>query len=116
MILKRDRRAESSILFSQLKFLKLPDIFKLTTSLFVYKSLNNLIDSPIIYVPRVINAYNLRNRPQLQVPNHISQQSERFLHIRGAKVWNDIPENGQVSRTTNSFKRKFKKILIDAYN
>ena len=78
--------------------------------------MNNLIDSPIIYVPRVINAYNLRNRPQLQVPNHTSKQSERFLHIRGAKVWNDTPESVQISRTTNSFKRNFKKILIEAYD
>ena len=115
LILKKGRRTESTALFNQLKFLKLKDIFTLSTSLFVYKTLNNLIDSPINYNIREAGAYNLRNRPHLQIPNHSSKQSERFLHIKGAKIWNDLPESIQRSSTIYSFKRNLKKYLFESY-
>ena len=115
IICKSNRRSNTSALFKQMKFLKTSDIFKLNTLLFVYKSINNLIESPIMYNNRYIEAYNLRGRPQLAIPNHLSKQSERFIHIRGAKWWNDLPENIKNCRSLCSFKFQFKKYCLDSY-
>ena len=115
LICKKDRRSNSSILFKHLKFLKLEDVLKLNCSLFVYKSINNIIESDIVFTERRIEAYNLRAWPQLQVPNHTSKQSERFIHIRGAKIWNELPDNIRNSISTASFKRSFKIYFLDAF-
>ena len=115
LICKKDRRSSTSTLFHQLKILKLNDIFKLNTSIFVYKAIHNLIDSPINYTDRINIAYNLRARPQLRVPAHTSAQSERFIHIRGARTWNELPNSIRDSNTIASFKRKLKKHCIETY-
>ena len=115
LIMKAGRRSESTILFSRLKLLKLHDILALNTLVFVYKSVNNLIESPIEFTERAAGPYNLRMRPQLHVPNHTSKQSERFIHIRGSKMWNGIPERVRSLRTINSFKINLKKLYIDSY-
>ena len=95
--------------------LKLKDIFEVNTLLFVYKSINNLIRSPIEFNEREVGPYNLRPRPPIQVPNHTSKQSERFVHIKGAKIWNDTPEYIRSSRTIYSFQKNIKKARIDSY-
>ena len=96
--------------------MKVNDIFKLNTLLFVFKSINNLISSPIVFRNRIIQGYNLRNRPQLVIPNHVSKQSERYIHIRGAKFWNELPENIKACRTVNTFKVQFKKLCLQSYS
>ena len=115
IITKSGRRSESSKLFKQLKLLKLNDILEVNTLLFVYKSINNLIRSPIEFNEREVGPYNLRLRPPIQVPNHTSKQSERFVHIKGAKIWNDTPEHIRSSRTNYSFKKNIKKARINSY-
>ena len=92
------------------------DIFKLNTLLFVFKSINNFINSPIVYRDRIVQGYNLRNRPQLVIPNHRSKQCERYIHIRGAKLWNELPENIKTCRTVAAFKVQFKKVCFQSYN
>ena len=113
--MKKERRTPSSNLFNQLKVLKLCDIFNIYALSFVYKSINNLIVSPINFLERASGVYNLRARPPLQVPRHTSQQSERFIHIRGARLWNEIPDNIKSSRSIISFKFKLKKQYLDSY-
>ena len=83
--------------------------------LFVFKSINNLIESPIQFNARVAGPYNLRRRDQLHVPNHTSKQAERFIEIKGAKLWNNTPEVICNSGTVASFKRKLKKYYLESY-
>ena len=115
LIMKRGRRTETNLLFKQLRLLKTSDIFKLNCLLFVYKSINRITVSPIVFNEQVDRPYNLRARPQLSVPRHTSKQSERFIEISGAKLWNNIPENIQNSQSVNSFKRRIKKIFWESY-
>ena len=115
LIMKRGRMTESNVLFSQLKFLKLNHIFEMNVLIFVFKSINNLIESPIQFNVRLAGPYNLRRREQLQVPNHTSKQAERFIDIKGAKLWNNTPENICNSRTIATFKRNLKKYYLESY-
>ena len=91
-------------------------MLKLNTLIFVYKSINNIISSPINFTNRIDVVYNLRARPQLEIPNHRSQQSQRFIHINGAKLWNEIPDALKNCRTVHSFKLNLKKLYINSYN
>ena len=115
IILGKRRYERSSPLFKQLKILKLEEINKLNIAIFVYKSINSLIHSPIVYRTHVIEPYNLRREPSLQIPLVNSCQSQRFIHYRGVKVWNEINLNIRNLRTVLSFKRNLKLYFISSY-
>ena len=107
--------APSTPLFRELKVLKLIDINKLNTAIFVYKSLNNVIRSPINFQYRNGNAYNLRNQQNLDIPLHHSRQTELFIEVRGARLWNDIPIEIKLKPNVDSFKFNLKKYYLNSY-
>ena len=115
MITKSRRTAPTSPLYAQLKILTLTDIIKLSTALFVFKSLNGIIPSPIQFQPRVNGPYILRNLNPLIVPFSRSSQTQRFLHIRGATLWNTLHANVRSARTIASFKRNIKSVFLNSY-
>ena len=115
LILKKNRFHASSPLFIKLRLLKLFDINNFCTAMFVYKSILNLIPSPIEFTLRQVQNYNLRNVAPLVVPFARSSQMKRFLHIRGATLWNSLPFAIRNSLTIFAFKRKLKDFYIIQY-
>ena len=115
LIVKKNRRAHSIPLFHQLKILQLTDLNKLNTALFVYKSLNNHISSPINFQIRNVEGYNLRNQQNIAIPIHSSRQSELFVHVRGARLWGEIPIEIRNKSSVNSFKYCLKKHYLEMY-
>ena len=81
----------------------------------MYRSLNEIIKSPISYRPQVVGPYNLRREPLLQTPFVRSRQSQRYIHYRGVKVWNEIDLSIRNSRTLFSFKKKLKVTFLGSY-
>ena len=81
----------------------------------MYKSINNLISSPINFTLRGMGPYNIRNPQPLVLPFHNSVQSALFIHVRGATLWNELPQNIRNSRTVVSFKNRIKKAYLDSY-
>ena len=116
-VTKRNRWTPSTPLFRELMVLKLNDINRLNTAIFVYKSIHNLISSPINFLIRAINIYNLRNHNNidLEVPRHRSRQSELFIHVRGARLWNEIPLVIRSKPSVCSFKFHLKRLYLDSY-
>ena len=115
LIAKKRRFEHTTPLFKQLNILKLDDISKSSASQFVYKSLNNIVQSPIQFNYRDAGPYNIRNIPPLIVPFSRSRQSNLFIHVRGANLWNELPLRIRNSTSVYSFKRKLKKYFIDSY-
>ena len=115
-IMKKRRDAHTTPLFKELNVLKLHDICKLCCLNFVYKSLNNLIFSPITFRIREFRGYNIRHPAELIVPFHRSRQSVMFIHARGANLWNSTPEAIRNSLSIASFKYKLKKSYIQLYS
>ena len=115
-MMKKRRLEPSTPLFKRLRILKLPEIIKLNTAIFVFKSVNNLIPSPINYEFRVQRHYNLRRGTQLNIPFARSKQTQRFLHIRGAHLWNELPQELRENRTLISFKLNLKKYFLLSYD
>ena len=91
-ILKKRRDVHTSPLFKELNILKIDDVCNLCCLTFVYKSLNNLIFSPITFTIRELRVYNIRNPVELIVPFYRSRQSMIFILARGANLWNNTPE------------------------
>ena len=114
-IMKKRRTEPSTPLFKKLNLLKLNDINNLNAGSFVYKSINNLIPAPIAYESRFIGPYNLRRSQPLSIPFTRFNQNQRFIHIRGARLWNGLPEDIRSSRTLFTFKKKLKAFYINTY-
>ena len=115
LILRKRRDTRSSPLFSRLKLLKFPDICKLNSIMFVFKSLHNIISSPISFEFRVQGPYNLRHQEQLNVPFVRSNQSRRFIRVSGAQNWNNLPAPIRMSRTVVTLKKNLKLLYINEY-
>ena len=113
--MRKKRTEPSMLLFKQLKLLRLPDVIKLNILAFVYKSLNDLIPSPIHYESRYMGPYALRHAQALVVPFSRSSQYQRFLEVRGAKLWNELTSDIRTSRTIYTFKKRLKNIYLDTY-
>ena len=113
--MKKRRNEHTDPLFKQLQLLKLDDLLNLNRLKFVYKSVNNLHNSPITYVAREVGAYNIRNPPALIIPACRSTQSKLFVHARGATLWNELTEDVRNSRSLQSFNRKLKTRYLELY-
>ena len=75
------------------------------TSTFVYKTLNGLIDAPIVFLYRPEPPYQIRNIPELVIPLSRSQQSKKFIYVRGPEIWNNLQAT---NHTTISFNNQVK--------
>ena len=117
LIMKRGRMFHSEPLFEKLNLLNLYDILKMSSLVYIYKTLNHLIHSPINFNFRNVQQYNLRNNNvQLEIPYVRYRHSQLFIHVRGPSLWNDIPESIRSSRTLPTFKRNLKQSYINMYN
>ena len=114
-ILNENRYEPSSPLFKQLCLLKLSDITKLNSVLFVYKTIHGVTNSSVTFVPRNVDAYELRREPSLTVPFARSNQTKRFIHIRGAITWNETPIDIRNARAIITFKKKIKQFYLSTY-
>ena len=115
LILKKNRHQPSSPLLKKLKLLHLHDINNLNAALFVFKAINDLIPSPITFIRNAPGLYNLRRSEELKIPFTRSQQSKRFISIKGAKLWNELPLNIRSSLTIHNFKKKLKEHYLQLY-
>ena len=115
LVAKSGRIDHTTPLFKRLRLLKLKDLNELNLSLFVFKSINGLIASPINFNVRLAAHYNFRSIDPLMVPFTRSTQTKRFPHIRGASLWNGLPMYIRSSRTIQTFKKKMKDMFINSY-
>ena len=114
-LLKKNRYEASSPLFKQLRLLKIDDICKLNALMFVYKTIHGIVNSSVTFTLRYVEAYHLRGESSLNVPFARTNQSKRFIHVRGAEVWNATPVGIRNSRTILTLKRKIKMHFLDSY-
>ena len=105
----------TSPLFNQLNILKLKDINVLLNSIFVYKTVNNLIYNVIDYNFAVdIHHMVLRDPLRLRVPFGRSTWYRQSIVCRSCRVWNDLPINVRMSLSLAVFKRSVNELLRQA--
>ena len=83
IVMKKSRTAHSDPLFKKLNLLKIKEVSELCTLKYVYKTINNLLFSPVSFRYRYINQLSLRNNNNylLKVPFARLGHSQLFIHV-----------------------------------
>ena len=106
-------------LFSDLKILKLCDLFKLKLLSFVYDCVNK-ISPPCFHsffdLVQSVHQHGTRkatNNDIFLTQKNTTQYGLRSVRYFGAKCWNDIPMDIKKSPSAISFRRKLKAFLFE---
>ena len=104
----------SSPIFSDLKILKLYDLFHLKLLLFVYESVNRMSPSVFHNFFEILSDVHQHDTRQARkgdifmTRHNTLQYGERSIRYTGAKSWNNIPFNIKQSPSVTSFRRQVK--------
>jgi hypothetical protein len=98
--------------------LHLPEIYKLSLSIFMYKfhnallptTFNNLFTQNCNY-----HNHNTRSANLLRPPRTRIKLAENFVTNQGAKLWNEVSTKFNVNSSLAVFKTNIKKYLISGY-
>lgn len=109
----RHRYDHTNPLFQEHKILKIHDILLLQTNIFVYKSL---------YVFSVTNTFQFTTadtfsrRPlSLRIPLCRTSHAQNNIYTRGARCWNNLPQDIRTATSLYSFKNLYKEFLLHTY-
>ena len=98
-------------LFKSMNILKLFDINKLQTAVYMHKLVSTT--NPLHLLPQ--HNYPTRTCEHLRVPQHNLTVFQHSLAYSGPKLWNVIPDSIKTLPTLPSFKRQYKKHLLSQY-
>ena len=121
VILKADRYENSVNLFKKLGWLTFYDESKVVKSSLVYKRLHgDTADYLVSILPRNTDIHNRNTRN-----GHINLYCSRYKYesdggnsfsVSITRLWNSIPTNIRRLPTLNSFKKSYRKLLLDRYD
>ena len=110
-------RAPSLPLFVANKLLPLQDINSYMIGIFMFNVMNSDNDSifsSYFTLNSSIHSHLTRSANDLHVPRAKTCVRISSIKVLGAQIWNDIPNSIRDSTTVATFKRNFKKHLIDS--
>ena len=113
VLFQSQRYAHTNPLFKEFKLLKLSDIIYFQSNLFVYKALHIYpVDSGFQYISHDPDSRRPNN---LRLPLCRTTHVQQNIAVRGAKCWNNLPENIKCITNCNVFKQKIKEKLLNSY-
>ena len=116
ILMGRERRTPTDIIHSDLRVLKVKDIYAVNTLAFVNNCMMgecpNIFKEYYVYRNMV---YNLRHTP-LYVPRTRTVMGALSTKITGARLWNTYQENCGRWYLTKSFKRNLTRYIYGTYN
>ena len=102
----------------KLNTLNIFDINKVQTGIFMHRFLNNNIPKSFenyFHKHNDIHHYNTRNAENLISVKPTSNLIKNSIKYIGPKLWNSLDSNLKTSKTTKSFKVKYKTEIISNY-
>ena len=112
-------RRESSALFCKNhKILKLPEIYTLSVSIFMFNYTNALLPETFKYLFKENNhfhPYKTRNCNKHRPPRTKTKISDNFISNQGANTWNLLNEKFDVNTSLSVFKQNVTKWLLSSY-
>ena len=118
-ICKARYRDLSEPLFKQMKCLKFDDIVHTKTCMVMYKAYNNQLPNNIQSIFTKVNTihrYSTRQQGNLHVQSAKTTLKQKCISHIGIKTWNNLDDKIKSSRNINSFQKKIKNNLLNAYN
>ena len=110
--------AHTNPLFHHLKFLKVFDINKLQTAIFMFKYCKGILPpvfNSFFALNKALHSYPTRTCNNIHVNNPKMLLAHRSLRHHGPDIWNNLPDYTKQITFLNSFKRIIKQILLDQY-
>jgi len=105
----------SSNLFKNLNILKLNDIYKLQTAVFMYRAKNNLLPASCsyhVFLHRDDCLYDLRNKPDFVSFRYRTNIRKRFIGISGPIVWKSLPNTIKTRTSISQLVRNLTQFLM----
>ena len=111
IMLRVQPRTSSDLVYSESKALTVSEIFNVQCLIFMYKYVKNML--PEIYqdffvYKSIISQRSTRNTDMFYLPNSRLSSSSSTLFHRGARLWNDLPDNIRGAATLATFKIRVK--------
>ncbi|HMK58436.1 MAG TPA: reverse transcriptase family protein [Nitrososphaeraceae archaeon] len=111
-------RAPSSVLFTELRLLKVFDIHKMQILLFMFKLKHNLLPMSCLRQFTFVSNdcwYNFRNQNDFALINFKSEIRKRCVSVKGPEMWNSLPVHLRDSVSVPVFKSRLKESFIKEY-
>ena len=112
------RKATSMTYCKQKIILRLPDIYKQSTGIFIYKFKNGLspnIFSDFFIINNEIHRYTTRGGNKLRISFTITNTASKFVKKTGVTFWNELEDNKTKNLKIGSFKSQVKSYIISTY-
>ena len=113
------RRGSSSRPFcKKYSILHLPEIYKLSLSIFMYKFHNSSLPTyfnNLFSQNSNFHNYPTRNSHLLRAPKIKTRLAENFVTTQGVLIWNEISKKFDVNTSLNIFKKNLTKYLLLSY-
>jgi hypothetical protein len=110
--------AHTPPLFQSKGILKISDLNKLQVGCFVYKATHNILPSSFqnyFMLNSAVHEYSTRRSSNIHISNFRTDVRQHSIRLHGAKIWNSINIEIRQSLNINSFKRKYKSVLLLQY-
>ena len=110
--------AHTTLLFKKLNVLKLKDLIELKTAIFMYKVYTKSLPRNLLEKFEIKNKnrfYNLRSSQAFNLKFVRTTQKQMCLSVCGLKLWNSLSEETLKCKSIQSFKSKYKSMLLYKY-
>ena len=108
----------TSPIFLKFKTLKLGDIIMISTCMIMYRVSIGDVPSKItnmFSINSIVHNHNTRQQTNLHIGFARTKLRSNTLRVKGAQIWNDLPEFVKNKATLFSFKKSVKYYLIASY-
>ena len=116
IISNTDFRAHTDVLFSSNKLLKIHDIYSLQLGAFMF-SLNNdelpLIFNSMFIKNKQYHSYPTRLSGSFHLPKTRTLFANHIFTFTGPKFWNSLPPSLTQIKSSHTFRRRLKKLILE---
>ena len=114
LVAGKSRAAHTDPIFGKLNILKVEDLFKLNTGIFMYKYFNNVLPVSFCNMFTPLSAPNRTNSFKLEKTSTRSLDS--FPKVTLPKTWNNFCLDLKSAKSLKTFKQKFSSDTLSVYD
>ena len=107
LIVNVSRRVKSSPYFKELNILKVPDLYSISVSVFLYNFINNKLPdtfSNYFVLNNSIHNIDTRQKEKFRIPLYKTTLGSKFIKKTGVLIWEETNENYGFFYPLNHFK------------
>ena len=102
----------------RLEWLPVQDMLNFRDAIMTFKCIKGLAPlylSEKFELKSELHNVNTRHKNDLNIPLYTSTSGQRTFHFRAVTLWNNLPNNIKNINSLSSFKKEYKRILLDRF-